>query len=343
MIDLITSAGFFKRASVWIALGVAAFIVILIVYLNRQNIGAAFFPPKSLPATAAFGILPKFNINAGYKPQGNVHYELQTVTGELPALSSTAKVFNISRNAISFSTFDAIGDRARKLGFTGEPVKFDNELQFKDSGNNNRVLTVNIQNGNLTLTSAYLTDTASLASKPRSVEEAKNTAINFFKAAGVDLSDFPTDKIKTSNYRVDGNSLVQTTSLSTTNLIRVDFNRTDLDKFPIVPEKMDLNPVSVLVSDRAVVDARYNALAIEKNSFATYPLKGSGLAFEDLKAGHAFYNKTYSGQNLTITSVSLGYMDTDSYVEYLIPVYIFNVVGGFSAYVPAVADSWIQR
>ena len=102
MIDLTTSAGFFRRASVWIVLSILAFVILLVVYLNRQAIGSTFFPPKPLPATVAFGILPKFNLEQGFKPPAGVSYELQTVTGELPALPSTAKVFKIYKNFIFF-------------------------------------------------------------------------------------------------------------------------------------------------------------------------------------------------------------------------------------------------
>lgn len=343
MIDLTTSAGFFRRASVWIVLSVVALIVILVVYLNRQQIGAAFFPPKPLPATVAFGILPKFNFDVGYKPQSGVSYELQTVTGELPALPGTAKVFGISKNVISFSSFDIAKSRAQKLGFTNTPTEIgSNKLQFVDPNDSNRILVIDALNGTTNLESDYLTNTFILAARPRSIEEAKQTAIDFFNSAGVSLSEYPADKITTRNFKVDAGTLVETSSLSTTNLIQVDFTRADLDKLPVTSAKADANPVSALVSDR-VASVKYDALPIEKNDFATYPLKGVGKAFEDLKAGRAAYNKAFSGNSLTITSVSLGYVESDADLDYLVPVYLFNVVGGFSAYVPAVDNSWMQK
>lgn len=344
MIDLTTSAGFFRRASVWIVISVVAFIVVLTVYLNRQQISAAFFPPKPLPATVAFGILPKFNLDVGFKPQSNVNYKLQTVTGELPALAGEAKVFGISKNVISFSSFDIAKSRAQKLGFINEPIEIgSNKLQFIDPNDSNRVLVLDALNSTINLESNYLTDTSVLAAIPRNIEEAKQTAINFFNSAGVSLSEYPADKIITQNFKVDGGTLVETPSLSTANLIRVDFTRADLDKLPVKSVRADASPVSALVSGGLVVSARYNASPIEKNDFATYPLKRVGKAFEDLKAGRAAYNKAFSGQSLTITSVSLGYLESDTNLDYLMPVYLFNVVGGFSAYVSAVDNSWMQK
>src|SRR3990167_1524503 len=108
MVDLTSSAGFLKRFAIWIVLCIVGLILIIVFYLNRSMIGSALFPAKPLPATIAFGILPKFDLNFGYRPTGNILYNLQTVSGDLPNFPTTAKVFAISQNKASFSAPETI-------------------------------------------------------------------------------------------------------------------------------------------------------------------------------------------------------------------------------------------
>lgn len=340
MVDLTTSAGFLRRSALWIVLGIVGFIIIIVLYMSRVAIQSALFPPKPLPPTVAFGVLPKFNTGAGYKPAGNITYDLQTVSGGLPEMPTTANVFAANTNKISFSSSDLITAKAKNLGFEEEPQTTGGKMIFVDR--NNRTLTVDILNGDLTLTTSYLNDPDILTSRPNNVERAKELARNFMDVAGINTIDYPPGNAQIKYYRLDGGNLTDANSLSNANLVGTNYVFADLDKIPVFTTGKNEDAVSALVSNASVVDAKYQPLNINKGLFATYPLKSVSQAYEELKAGGAIFNKQIDSSTLTVTSVSLGYV-ADPSAMYLVPVFVFDVGADLLVFVPAVDASWIQR
>lgn len=343
MIDLTTSAAFFKRSFVWIILGLLAFTFAIFIYVNRINIGRAILPQKPPPATVAFGILPKFDLSPGFKLPANVTYELQTVSGDLPVSPTSAKIFSISKSSPSFLKPQMFTEIARRLGFSDPGQVVSGVMTFIDPEDRTRTLVIDTTTGETELTSTYLNNIDILISRPESVEDAKKTAQNFFDILNLNFANYPVSKIETEYLRVDGGNLIEANSLSASNLIGVNFPMADLDGLPIKNAREGDRFVYALVWNDIVVYARLQNLMVEKNSFATYPLKGVQKAFEDLKAGKGALNQPFNGQSLVVKSVELGYLQTGNEENYLIPVYMFNVSDGLFAYAPAVDENWTQK
>ena len=74
---------------------------------------------------------------------------------------------------------------------------------------------------------------------------------------------------------------------------------------------------------------------------ATYPLKKSKEAWEELKDGKAYVASPGDGRTqVVIRKVFLGYYDSEEYQSYLQPIFVFEGDGNFVAYVPAVNPQW---
>lgn len=341
MVDLTASADFFRRFAIWIVVTILGLIVIIALYMNRTAIQNAIFPPKPLPATVAFGILPKFNLESDNKPAGGITYTLQTISGGLPSLPNKAKVFAIAQNQpASFSAPKDAKRKARELGFGEEPIVSGTGMTFTDA--NGRTLITDVISGDMNLTSDYLNDPGVLTSRPASVEAAKSLAQTFLRSAGINFPVYPEEKVTTKFLRLDGGQLTTANSLSEANLIEFNYVMNDLDKIPVYVKDRENNLVSAIVSKDKVVEAKFQPLKIERGLFATYPLKNVETAFADLKSGNAVINKPLTSGNQTITSVDLGYV-IDGSQNYLVPVYVFELGSGALAFVPAVESAWIQQ
>jgi len=319
---------------------IVVLIVILSLSMNRAAIQKALFPPKPLPATVAFGILPKFDLNFGNKPTGSITYTLQTVSDELPILPTTAKVFAMGQNKASFSTPDVIKEKAGNLNFATEPEISGTKMKFTDQ--KGRTLTADVISGNMKLITTYLNDPDILTTRPDSVEQVKKQATDFFETAGLNPFNYPENKIEIKYYRLDGGSLNETSSLSNANLVGINYQMGDIDKIPVYTVDTGRNSVFALASQKNLVEATFEPLNVDKGLFATYPLKDISLAYEELKTGNAVFNKPNNGSGLIVSSVSLGYLANPS-ASYLIPVYVFDLGNPLLAFVPAVDASWIQH
>lgn len=343
MSSLTEAAIFSKKASIWVVVAIAAVIFLMIFFGIAGNIKNALFPPPPLPATVAFGKLPKMDISEGYKPTVGITYSLETISGDLPTLAAYAKVFAIAPSVLSFGAIEDIKAKAASAGFDGEPSESEGgKVEFVDLQNSSRILTIDKTTGNFSLRSNFASDQNIITSKPASLEDAVKTAREFFENFGISVSEFPEDKIRTQFIRIDGNSLTVVSSLSAANLVRVDFFRGDIDKLPVLWPKDKSELATVLVSERTVVSADLNLLPVRKNSFATYPLKGTAKAFEELKAGRGAFVKPLTTTNVVISDVRLGYIESSTNQQYLEPVYLFYSLDEQVGYVGAVDEKWLK-
>ncbi|OGD86915.1 hypothetical protein A2870_00310 [Candidatus Curtissbacteria bacterium RIFCSPHIGHO2_01_FULL_41_11] len=342
MSTLTEAAIFSKKASIWLAISVVVLIFLMIFFGVAGSIKNALFPAPPLPATVAFGKLPRMDLSEGYKSASSTTYSLETVSGDLPVLPGGAKVFEISANVLSFGSIEDLKTKASRIGFSGQSEEIAGKVKFTDPQDSNRVLLMESVTGNFTLRSNYATDQSIITSKPQSLEDAIEKASRFLLEFGLLEIEFPAEKIKTEFIRIDGNSLTKVQSLSAANLVQVDFFRGDLDKLAVIWPRDTSALTSVLVSQLKVVSADLNLQPIKKDSFASYPLKGVSKAFEDLKAGNAAFVRPIKNSDITIVDVKLGYVESSKNAEYLEPVYLFLGQDDQIGYVPAVSDLWLK-
>lgn len=337
MITLTNFASFSRRASIFTALGIAAVLIIFILFLFGKSISSSLFPPPPPAATVAFGKLPKTDFSEGIKQQGAINYKIETISGELPQLPASAKVFEIAASNSSFGKLEEVKKRARSVGFDQEPQIIPQGFRFVDAKDSSRIFTVDSSSGN------FLFQTRLQGfSKPKSTDDAISAARTFFNNFNLSDKEFPDNKIDTANLKFSASDLVPASSLSTSDLIRVDFWRADLDKLPILPIADGKSQVVAQVGDKGIVGAKMNIYNLERFKFATYPLKGTAKAYAELQNGLGAFNNSPTDP-FEITDVSLGYVESSKTSNFLSPVYIFKGRGNLKAFIDAVDSAWISR
>ena len=343
MTSLTETAFFSRKAFKWLIWGLGALLVLVLLIVLGKTIASTVFPPKPPPATVAFGKLPKLDLSEGYQIKSNTSFTIETISGQLPNLVDKAKVFAIDTDESSFGALERTKIRVSKIGFTGEPQEVaGNTFKFQDP-KEDRSITVNIASGNFVLASNYQNDPQVISTRPRSLEAAIDLARNFFNNFDITQDDFPQDKIQTAYFRLDGGNLTKTPALSSANLVEVSFQRNSLDDLGVISPQENNPPVKAQVSERRIVEAELSRLSIRPHKFATYPLKGTNKAFEQLKTGFGAFNKVPTTSTIPIRDVVLSYLETRKFQNYLQPVYVFKSDNGQIAYVSAVDDSWTTQ
>jgi len=340
MANLTATAQFSRKAFVVIMLVLSFALVGFLAYSFSASLRESLFPPPAV-AIAAFGKLPQPNFSEGITPPANVNYTIETISGNLPSLPSMMNVFGIESLLPSFGDVDEAKRIAKSAGFGEQPAGIlAGKATFTNSASG-MTLSIDTVSKNFSVTSDYLNNQKVLSGNPKTEDEAILAAKKYIAAFNLTATDFPADKITTTNLKVDGTTLSEVPSVAASNLIQVNFGRADLNKFPIVYPNLKSPNLWVLDSGVGVVAAKSSLQNIQKYKFSTYPLKGVQKAFEDLKAGKGAYSKQFKGTDFPIRSVNLGYLETGLTQQYLEPVYIFKSDEGLFAYVNAIDDTWI--
>ena len=344
MTNLTDTATFSKKVFTWFTrVGTIVAVGLLIFFLGKIT-NNYFFPPGPPPATVAFEKLPQLELSEGVKPPEGITYKIETISGELPELVPQAKVFAIGEAEILFGDLERAKIKASRLGFSQPPIEVGGGwAKFIDQSSQNRILTIETTSGNFTLDSNFLSNNALIGTRPKSEEEAMGLALGFLGNFDVEEKEFPRGKVQTIKLAIEAGKLKEAPGLSSTNLMQFNFQRADIDKLPIINPQINMSKVWALVARNEVVAAKLSILDIQKHQFATYPLKGTKKAFEDLKNGKAAYNKESDNEFFPIRDVSLGYLETEKFEAFLQPVYLFKSDDGLIAYVDAVDYEWIKK
>lgn len=342
MVSLTSASQFSKKSSVWFAISIAALLVLIVLFIFGKSIFTSLVPPIPLPATVAFGKIPAFNIENGIRTTAGSTFVLQTISGDLPNLPTQAKVFATREDVPSFSAADEVKKMARGAGFFEDSSQISGGIvRFTSSEKPDKTLNVDTLSGNFDLQSDYTEEVKLAQNKLIDLNTVKNTANSFFAHFNLNPAEYPTEKIKDKKYRFENSNLIEVNALAGANVIEIDYYPADLDKLPVIPAHFDKSDIYALIVGDEVVVAKMQNLKLERNKFATYPLKGVAAAFEDLKAGRGYLNLRASTNEIGIRDVKLGYVIDDSR-EFLQPVYLFYGFGDLIAYVPALNNNWVQ-
>lgn len=332
-----------KKAFFFIVVIISVVIAIMIFLGIGKNIKNAIFPPKDVPAAISFGKVPAPDVSDGYQAPLATSYDLQTISGSLSTAPSIGKVFGVIAPDPSFGSTEKIKDMAASVGFRTEPVQIEpGVLKFVDKDNENKTLTVDSSGQNFTLDTNYFNNIDILSTRPESEESAIRMATTFFNRYGLDLSEFPVEKIQTRRMRIDGTKLTETPALGSANLVQVNFLQGDIDKIPVYWAKAGDAGVYALASERELVYAKSVGVPVKKAMFSTYPLKSPASAFEDLKNGLGAFDSPVNTTSMTILDASLGYVVGEKTKDFLVPFYVFKTAEGPNGYVNAVDSVWVN-
>jgi len=326
----------------WLGIIFGGILIVTIIF----NIYKGLNPTPPPPPQVLFGKLDKISF-----PQSSTDkkltYAIDTISGKLPAFPNQVKVYKMEKNKPNLLSLEQAQSKVSKIGFNVKPVPLSPSFyEWTDEAFSKRIV-MNIITFNFNLSSFFVFDSkfASIEA-PLSPEVAETVAKSFLSSMELLPADIDPLKTKTNSFSIKNNSLTTATSLSNTQVVRVDFWQKDLDGLPIFYPNANLSTMNVLVagekSDPQIVEANYFRQAL-LNESSTYPIKTVDLALDNLKKGMG-YIASFSGTGkVSIKNVSLGFYEDAKDQNFLSPVFVFEGDNNFTAYEPAITDEWVSK
>lgn len=351
--SLTETAFYTRRAINWTILGVIGYILLRIFWSLFVSVYLAVFPPKAPPPNHAFGKLPPLVFpSPAASPSGQLIYQLQTIEGSVPAASPSANVYFMPKKGSNLLALSTAQNFAKRLGFATTPIPEQsnkNIYRFDDSQNTLRHLWYDIVSTNFIIQYDYRQDTSIfLNNKVPSVAEARAEARNLLQTYGLYPQDFNGGETRVTYYRVAENNLVPVQSQSQADAVRVDFFRPNIASTRVVTGSLSEGPISIVLSGssnakKRVLQFTYTYWPIDYQTTATYSLKTSQQAWQELQAGGGYILTIPKTPVVTIRNIYLAYYDSIIPQTYLQPVFVFEGDDGFVAYVPALNPEYVEK
>lgn len=340
-----------RKAINWAILALVAYIILRLLWSIFVSIWIAIFPPKAAPPNHAFGKLPaiQFPQNTS-SPSGSLTFQLETIEGTVPKASSSATVFFMPKSASNLLALTKATEFAKRLDFTKEPIQETKYIyRFEDTDAPLRKLRYDIVSKNFILRYAYENDMSVFSERNIPLADAaKLEAKSMLQTYGVYEDDIENGTSTVQFLKLSGDKLIQTTSLSQADSIRVDFFRAPVADTEIFTPYPGEGSISFVFSGSKNVKKRilqfaYTFWPIDYQTTATYGLKESSLAWTELQNGEGYIARyPKKGTTALIRKVYLAYYDSLDPQTYLQPVFVFEGDDDFLAYVPAVEAMWID-
>lgn len=321
------------------------FIIARSIVLTGVSIYKKLFPPPPTPATVSFGKLPKLPFPETTKRQ--LKFSLETATGDLPTLPDQQKVYFMPKISSNLLSLDFASEKAKRLGFDNEAIQVNESIYRFNHKNSPAVLETNIITGAFSLSYDLNVDPTPLSVHPTQPEVAFTSIKTFLSGAAL----YPDDLTgpKGSKYlKTQGGGFIPALSLSDANLVRIDLFRKSVNELPAVTPVFGEANVWFMVSGirergKDVIAGEYHYFPIDETQSATYPVKTSEMAWQELNSGNYYpssFGTTIENDSIKIRKIYVAYYDSGIYTEFYQPVYVFEGDKDFVAYVPAVVSDY---
>ena len=98
-------------------------------------------------------------------------------------------------------------------------------------------------------------------------------------------------------------------------------------------------------SDKKIIELKYTYFPLDLEVWATYPLKDTTLAWNELKQGNGFIANLGDNESgeVIIRKIYQAYYDPHNHQNFLQPIFVFEGDKDFYAYVPAVTSDHVQE
>lgn len=345
MASLTETAYYARRSINWAILAVIAYILLRIFWSIFISVFLLIFPPKAVPPNHLFGKLPAVIFPATATPSAKLTFQLQTIEGTVPAASASATVYFMPKTAPTLLGLNNAQSFASSFNFDPTPVQESKNIyRFNDADFPLRRLRYDIVSNNFILRYAFEQDPTIFTEKNLPLSEAGTTeAVNLLQSHNIYPDDLSGGTNNVSFLKLNGTILVGTTSLSQADAERIDFFRKPIGDTPVFTPYPDQAPVSIIFSGsseakKRIIQFAYTFWPIDYDTTATYGLKTSEQAWEELQNGGGYIARYPTmGTIAVIRNVYLAYYDSFDPQTYLQPMFVFDGDNGFRAYVPAVA------
>ncbi|HSD98460.1 MAG TPA: hypothetical protein VLB73_02040 [Patescibacteria group bacterium] len=332
-----------------LGIGIVALILLMILFRVGTFVKELISPTPPKAPTVAFGKLPVLSFPKNFDNK-TYSYTINTLSGSLPTLPDRITVYKLQQPAPNLLGLDKAKSIAAEAGFTDQPTPIsDTEYRWLASDPFPSMLTMDIQSFDFTYTSDYRNNPTVVQALHVPDGTTAQTVSKAFFAKIIPLPDSIDDsKTKTTLFAISPSGLSPASSLSTAQIIRVDYFPKSIDNIPVYTANPDKSLFYTLVASGdtdfpQVVEAQYYHKDPTKNT-ATYPILSVQQAYADLQQGKGYVAANPTGDtSITITDVSLGYYVDATSQQYLWPIIVFQGDKGFYAYVSAVSSDWIQK
>lgn len=348
MLTLSQATSLTKKIAKWSAIIIASIILLLILVRVGKILKEIIFPTPLPAPTVSFGKLPPIEFPTGSSEQ-QLNYSIDTVTGVLPKFEDRARVFKMTEPTPDLLALSKTGEKVARAGFSSSPIRvLGNTYQWTDPQSSAfRKINVDIFTLQFSISSAFLGNQSIISGvNLPDPNKAKTVAQDLLLNLSFLYDDLDLEKTKTNLFFINNSVLEPATSISTTQVIRIDFYQKDIDKLPVVYPKANNSIMSIFVgggeNQSQVVKADFFHQNVSSES-ATYPIKTASDALSQLKNGNAYILSPSDNKNVSIRNVYLGYYMGDKEQNFLMPAVVFEGNNGFIAYVSAVKDEWINK
>ncbi len=348
--SLTDTAYYTRRAINWAILGVIAYILLRIFWSIFLALFLIIFPPKAPPPNHAFGKLPAIKFPAVATPSAKLTFQLQTIEGDVPPASPSANVYFMPKTAPNLLALNGAQDFASRMQFDPAPIQESKNIyRFNDPELPLRRLRYDIVSGNFIIRYGFEQDPSIFTERglPQP-DTVKIEATNLLESFDLLKSDLGSDTSTVTFWKLNGTQLTPTSSLSQADAVRVDFFRAPIGDMKIYTPNPAEAAVAIVYSGSAntkkrVLQFAYTYWPIDLSTSATYGLKTSAAAWQELQTGAGFIARyPTSGNVAVVRNITLGYYDSFDAQTYLQPIFVFEGDNGFLGYVPAVAAPWTE-
>lgn len=339
--------GFTRKFLAISAMLTIGFLILYFGFRIGFAIKEALYPTPPPPPSVGYGKLPPIAFPT--TPPTHITYTLNTVSGTIPTFGDRARVHKIAKVQPNLLALQNATAKVAVDGFTSSPQPVsDSQYAWTNTDNLAKTLTLNIQTYDFAISSNYATDADVLAANNLPDQnQAITLATTFLTNLGAYPSDIDDNKTKVSLFAVANSTLIPATSISTAQIVRVDYFQKDVDKLPIYYSQASYSSMNMFfassdTSNPQIVLANFTHKKIDSRS-ETYPIKTPQEAYKDLQNDKGYIASIANGlQQVTIRNITLGYFVSDADQEYLMPVFVFQGDNNFLAYVSAIKDNWLE-
>ncbi len=344
-----------KKLAIGFILTVIAYVVLKFLFDVSIAYWKATHPIPLYPPQMEFGKLPAPVFTHVATSSSGLKFKLENVEG-LPIKDATSagRVYSMPKKLPSLLAAQRAREFAAKLDFKEKEQPLSSSYyRFTDFLDKYRTFEIDINTGNFKLLYDYqnnpsVISTDSISSKDQAIKEVKD----YIQSRSLFDGSILNGKITVTNLFYDPQTKTATaaSSLSNTNLMRINFFRNDLDKKKLLSPGFSESYNFALYTPSSDAKARilqlfYAFWPISLDNFGTYPLRSSESAWQDLLDGYALVvniGNNKPDQTFVIRHIYLAFYDSEEPQNYLQPIYVFEGDNDFVAYLPAVSSDWLE-
>lgn len=358
MATLTEASAVARNAIKWGSIGFVGITILWYLGVAAVNYYKYLNPPPLPPATADFNVLPPLNFpDSKNRPK----MSLELPTGSIPAFPDRMRVYWAPTRRSGFADADKATDTATALGFLFKPDQpSETDWVWTNQDQLASKLEMNIVTGHFILTRQWQNNPALATMGNFQSEKAVITdAENYLRHAAL-LEDDAVGVEKITPLRNDAGKLVTALSLSDADFVQLDLFRKNIDEidpstkkikasYPFYRTDPSKGLIRIIVTgakdqNQKVIYLDYEYTSINYAKNGTYPTKTGEQAWTELSSGGGYVtNMGPRTGDVKVRRIFLGYYDSNTNQNYAMPIYVFLGDQGFTAYVSAVTDDWIQK